>query len=172
MLFLACADDENEPGKTYDSRKTNSAYANPLGCITPGVGLPAALLEVRLEGVVSRYGDDTVTGENMTVVRVLTAEERCAEWTGVYVRENGIQLWFRNGQLHREEDLPAIYDHGDQAWYRDGLRHREGDLPAAIYATGGQRWWRDGQLRREGGPAVVSATDGTQEWYLNGVCTK
>jgi len=115
MLFRACPEGEYEPGKTYYGGKANWVYTNALDCIVyTGGGLTSALCEVRLEG----------GAVEMTVVRVLTAEERCAEWTGVFVSDDGIQMWFRNGQLHREEDLPAIYDHGDQAWYRDGLRHR------------------------------------------------
>ena len=154
MLFKACAEGEYEPGKTYYGRGAERVHANALGCIERGL---TALVEVRLEGV---------AGENMAVVRVFTAKERCAEWTGVYAREDAIQLWFRDGQLHREEGPATVYPNGDQWWYRDGQLHREGDLLAVIYANGRQMWYRDGQLHREPGPAVVS--DGCHAWYRNG----
>jgi len=110
MLFKACPEGNYQPGTTYHKRRKEGVYANALGCIE--CGLPA-LVEVRLEGV---------TQEKMTVVRVLTAEERRAAWTGVYVREDGIQLWFRNGQLHREEGPAAVWPNGTRRWFLNGVR--------------------------------------------------
>jgi len=113
--------DEYEPGKTYDSRKPDSAYANPLGCIQRGLQQPIALLEVRFEGVMSHYGDK-ITGRRMTVVRKLSAEEICTAWTGNLVHEDGTQRWFRNGELHREGDLPAVIRaDGSQRWFLNGV---------------------------------------------------
>jgi len=84
-------------------------------------------LEVRLEGKIRRDGDAD-TGEKMTIVRRLTAAERCAVWTGVLVRENG--KWFVAGYVHREGDLPAvILANGTEQWCRYGQRHREDGRP-------------------------------------------
>jgi hypothetical protein len=58
----------------------------------------------------------------------------------------------------------------DEVRHRDknGLLHREGDLPAVFLADGTQEWWVKGLLHREGGlPAVIHA-DGTREWWVEG----
>jgi len=123
MLFQACAEGKYQPGRTYHKQRAERVYANALGCIERGL---TALVEVRLEG------------KKMTVVRVLAAEERCAAWTGVLVRYDGAQLWYRNGQLHREGDLPAfVWANGYQKRLRNGQLHRE-EGPAGVYSNGDQ----------------------------------
>jgi hypothetical protein len=40
---------------------------------------------------------------------------------GLTVCENGDKLWFKNGKLHREDDLPAAeYSNGRKEWWVDG----------------------------------------------------
>ena len=55
---------------------------------------------------------------------------------------------------------------GDEVWYKDGELHRE-DGPARIHSNGTKVWYKDGKLHREDGPAVIKK-DGTKRWYLNG----
>ena len=58
-----------------------------------------------------------------------------------------IQIWKKNGKLHRE-DGPAITDsNGTKFWYLNGERHRE-DGPAVIYYDGTEVWWVDGKRHR------------------------
>ena len=59
-----------------------------------------------------------------------------------------------------------VVDDGVQRWYKDDKLHRE-DGPAVVWADGTQEWWREGKQHREDGPAVVWA-DGTQEWWREG----
>jgi len=46
-----------------------------------------------------------------------------------------VQLWYRNGELHRNRDQPAVmmyYTNGrlaQELWYQDGYLCRTGDLP-------------------------------------------
>jgi hypothetical protein len=50
---------------------------------------------------------------------------------------------YRNesGQLHREDDLPAVeYSDGSKEWYINGLRHREYGLPAVEFSYGNKSW--------------------------------
>ena len=62
------------------------------------------------------------------------------------IHEDGTQIWFFNGRLHRENDKPAvIYPEEYQAWYFNGRRHREDDKPARIYGDGTQEWWTNGK---------------------------
>jgi len=79
------------------------------------------------------------------------------------------RCWYRDGQLHRGGDLPAVIQvNGSQRWYKDGKKHRDGDLPAEIWADGVQFWYKDGQRHRDGDlPAEIRA-DGSQEWYKDG----
>lgn len=84
--------------------------------------------------------------------------------------ENRYHMWYRNGQLHRDGDQPAVLGpHGRKKWYRHGQHHREGDQPAVITPRLKHEWWVDGFLHREGDqPAVVYLHGGQQEWYRHG----
>jgi len=85
------------------------------------------------------------------------------------IDENGTEQWYRNGELHRDGDLPAIiYATGSKAWYRDGKQHRDGDQPALVGCHGTQMWFRDGKLHRDGDLPAVIFYDGVKEWYKNG----
>ena len=85
------------------------------------------------------------------------------------IKPDGTQRWYKYGKWHRDNDLPAeIWADGTQKWYKYGECHRVGDLPAVIQANGTQYWYRDGKQHRDGDlPAVIYA-DGTQFWYLHG----
>jgi len=64
--------------------------------------------------------------------------------------KEGIKEWYRNGERHRDDDLPAIESrNGNKFWYRNGKLHREGDLPAIECANGDKEWWKHGKLIRE-----------------------
>ena len=66
-----------------------------------------------------------------------------------YECRHGHQYWYRNGKLHRDNDLPAIiYSNGTCVWFQNGRKYREGDQPAAIYADGTQHWYKNGRLHR------------------------
>jgi hypothetical protein len=58
------------------------------------------------------------------------------------------------------------YDDGTQVWYLNGKIHRE-DAPAIIGSDGCQLWYLNDKCHREDGPAIIWP-DGTQRWYLNG----
>ena len=60
-------------------------------------------------------------------------------------------------------------DENGQSWKLAGNLHRDNDEPAIIHANGDQEWWRYGQLHRDnGGPAIIRH-DGIREWYRDGV---
>ncbi|MBO7803469.1 hypothetical protein [Burkholderia pseudomallei] len=81
-------------------------------------------------------------------------------------QENGIELWYFNDQLHREDGPACVEDDGTQSWYVYGKLHRT-DGPAVIWGDGSQEWYLNGERHREGAPAVVNA-DGSCRWYING----
>jgi hypothetical protein len=77
--------------------------------------------------------------------------------------------WYNErGDLHRENDLPAIeYANGDKLWYANGILHREGG-PAISFINGYKEWWLHGELHREDGPAIEYSS-GSKEWWVNNV---
>lgn len=70
--------------------------------------------------------------------------------------------WYRNGFLHRDDDLPAMrWSDGDCYWFQDGLRHRDGGRPAEVYNLGGTRvatyWWHGRQVSRKKAMRLAAA---------------
>jgi hypothetical protein len=77
-----------------------------------------------------------------------------------------IKRWFKDGQIHRDNDEPAVItSNGAQHWYQNGQLHRD-DGPALICPYGSQHWYKNGLGHREDGPAVI--TSGYEEWKQNG----
>jgi hypothetical protein len=55
---------------------------------------------------------------------------------------------------------------GWRKWYKHGQLHRDNDLPAVASADGACRvWYCHGKKHRFNGPAVI--WDGTEQWYVN-----
>ena len=67
--------------------------------------------------------------------------------TDQIINIDGNTSWYKNGQLHRDNDLPAvIWNDGSQFWYQYGKRHRDNDLPAVILTNGSQFWYQYGKF--------------------------
>lgn len=93
---------------------------------------------------------------------------------------NNVQSWYKNGELHRDNDLPAVIDYytSTKAWYKDGKLHRDNDLPAVISEYDldiTTKWYKNGQLHRDNDlPAVIIIEDSEyrlttkKEWWVNG----
>lgn len=87
----------------------------------------------------------------------------------------GSLMWYQHGQLHRENDRPAvIWAKGAHYWYKNGLMHRENDQPAAIWMGETKKetriWYQNGKMHRDTNgdlPAVIRS-NGDREWYRNG----
>lgn len=60
------------------------------------------------------------------------------------VDEDGIQRWYQNGQLHREDGPAIIWANGDKHWYKNGKCHRK-DGPAIIREDGSLEWYKNGK---------------------------
>ena len=115
-----------------------------------------------LKDIKDLIGDYTTIEEREIVV----SEEQLAVLLLAY---KGAQFWYKNGHLHRDNDLPAaIYADGSQMWYQNGIKHRDNDLPAAIYAHGTQHWYQNGKLHRDNNLPAIICADGTQIFYQNG----
>jgi hypothetical protein len=61
-----------------------------------------------------------------------------------------MKYWCKEGNFHREGDLPAIEsDDGLLShWYINGLRHRDNQLPAVIIQGLRSEFWENGVLVR------------------------
>jgi len=87
---------------------------------------------------------------------------------GLIVDSFGDKRYFLNDLLHRE-DGPAIEcPNGDKSWWKNGNLHREGDLPAIEYSDGDKFYYVHGELHRENGPARKFA-NGVKYFYLNNI---
>lgn len=84
--------------------------------------------------------------------------------------------WYREGQLHRDGDLPAIeFLCGSKWWYQHGKLHRDGNQPAKEHIDGHREWWINGELHRDGDqPAIVCPNgkrgESWRQWFVRGKC--
>lgn len=53
-------------------------------------------------------------------------------------QEDGIELWYFNNELHREDGPACIEPDGTQSWYLHGKLHRV-DGPAVMWGEGRRR---------------------------------
>lgn len=79
---------------------------------------------------------------------------------GKYIEEDKQRVcWYKDGKLHREDDLPAIeYFNGSKNWFQNGKYHRENGPAIELYEDGfliEQHWMKNGQRHREDGPAII-----------------
>ena len=85
------------------------------------------------------------------------------------IDEYGDQRWYKNGELHRDNDLPAvILSNGTQFWYQNGKLHRDNDLPAIIYPSGHQIWYKNGKRYHKKMPAKTYTSE-SERYYENGM---
>jgi hypothetical protein len=53
--------------------------------------------------------------------------------------------YYKNGLLHRDEDLPAIeYANGEKHYYKNGFLHRDFNLPAIERMVGLNEYYQNG----------------------------
>ena len=72
----------------------------------------------------------------------------------------GTMYWFKNGVIHRDDDLPAIINgDGSLTWCQNGKAHREGNFARMIYHEDCKQhsfhWCIKGKAHREDGPANI-----------------
>lgn len=73
--------------------------------------------------------------------------EKPIDKVSIKIYISGSKYWYKNGALHRDNDLPAIERaDGDKYWYKNGQHHRDNDLPAIERADGTKLWYKNGKL--------------------------
>lgn len=128
--------------------------------------------------VIKNLACDTGTWKEYFTVESTEERSQCWRLRGELHRDNdqpalyhadGSIAWYQHGKLHRDNDLPALISHHGRGWYQRGQLHRDNDQPAAIYADGRRSWYQHGELHRENRPAVVEP-NGRCYWWQRGVC--
>ena len=67
------------------------------------------------------------------------------------MQADGTKKWYKNGLLHRENDLPAIeWVSGTKEWYQNGLLHRENNEHAIRWSNGDKEWLNNLRHRSRG----------------------
>jgi len=99
-------------------------------------------------------------------------QEPLAKGDCVIVDSFGMTKHYRDGQLHRDDDEPAVYSRHSLEWWQHGKLHRDGDLPARITPEtmddmSYREWWQNGVKHREHGKAVIR-TDYLGQYWLEG----
>jgi hypothetical protein len=81
---------------------------------------------------------------------------------------NDRREWYQFGELHRDNDQPAMILNGRKLWYQFGKLHRDNDLPAKIL-NDRQEWYQFGELHRDNNLPAIIWSRGYEEWYKYGV---
>ena len=134
--------------------------------------------------------------EKLQIERKLDEERNTGNYTETINYENGVECkieyvnrnkrierWLKNGQQHRDNDLPACinyYENGNkkyEEWWKNDQRHRDNDLPADIdyYENKNKRcesWWVNGQRHRTNdNPARIKYHENgnkrSEEWLID-----
>jgi len=68
-------------------------------------------------------------------------------------------------------DLIELKQYGEDTFYhyKNGLLHREDDLPAIEGPNGYKEWYMNGKLHREKGKAFECVLEFDYEWYYKGI---
>lgn len=107
---------------------------------------------------------------------------------------SGTRTWYKHGDVHREDDLPAsiygngrdinnnyltgedLFTRGTKSWYRNNVKHRENDKPAVIHGddpfdgkiVNEKEWWFNGVIHRDNDKPAHKRIDGVLFWCRNG----
>lgn len=122
--------------------------SEPLDCLRH-YDMPLRLCEVLVGCENISDATKTVTSQ-ITIVREIVGDEFKKVLTGNTSNDKWPgSRWYVEGNLHREEDLPArISPNGSQYWYCNGKLHRVGNMPAVISFDGIKEWWFEGKIQK------------------------
>jgi hypothetical protein len=99
--------------------------------------------------------------------------------------ENGGEVWYLDGNLHREFGLPALTlqknkefflrgkqyeieedELGTKILSKNSKEHSIDDRPSIVYKNGTKEWHSNGDLHRKKAPAVEYANGDVEYWQL------
>jgi hypothetical protein len=102
----------------------------------------------------------------MRTIKIDYSEFISNNFTGIVEYPDGARLWYKEGNLHREDGPAWEFPDGEKQWYKEGKRHRL-DGPAIEYPDGEKQWYKEGKRHRLDGPAI-EYPDGEKQWYKEG----
>lgn len=71
------------------------------------------------------------------------------------VNRNNETTYYSLGKKHRVNGYATLTKDGGKLWYQDGKLHRDDDLPAVIWANGNRSWYNKGTPYTESQMEVV-----------------
>lgn len=78
------------------------------------------------------------------------------------------ERWYNtDNQLHRTNGPAVVTPDGDLLYYQNGCLHRENDLPAVERDDGTRKWFYHGIPHRLTGPAIIYP-DGRKQYFILG----
>lgn len=113
-----------------------------------------------------------MNGYNMETIKISSGAQLPKNFTGIVEYPNNIEVWYKNGSIHRKDGPAYInknlfgYQLRLNCWYKNGKLHRI-DGPAVEHWNGSKHWYVEGKRHRVNGPAFESP-DGTKCWYIEG----
>lgn len=108
-----------------------------------------------------------LTATEIKQIKFLEAKAAWIEKGGTVTEKDNRIFWKMNGEVHRDDDLPAIQCDEYEEWWCEGKLHRDGDKPAVVYSNGDQEWWHQYKLHRDDDKPAVIHTNGDKAWYQN-----
>jgi hypothetical protein len=82
------------------------------------------------------------------------------------IMANGTKFWYKDGEMHRDNDEPSFIDGTTKMWHKDGILYRDNDLPAFI-SSAWTLWYKNGVIHRDNNkPAAINSKE--KRWYING----
>jgi hypothetical protein len=165
-----------EVGKTYVHNGPESIELCKVGfhfCLYPQDVLSVApkiyrfaIIEASGEVI---HGFDKSVCSSIRIVEEISKEELCKRLYGYIKRSNGSEEWYKDGLMHRDNDLPAMMTATANIWYKNGEIHRDDDKPAIEYTDGGMMWYKEGLQHRDGDMPAVIIDNLIKMWYVNGL---
>jgi len=134
--FMGCEVKENEPQMLMKEERDFCKYQTDI-CKNILIGNKERRI---ISNSVCAFGHEK--NEHRWVIKC-KSRWHCS-WGPAVIYEDGTQMWYYMGELHREDGPAAIYCDGTQEWYYMGKRHRT-DGPAVIHPDGTEEWWYMGQ---------------------------
>ena len=75
--------------------------------------------------VINNFGKDRYVNENGDIITTLDGEYHSFNDKPAMICSDGSKYWFKNGRLHRDNDLPAVIDKQEsycqKRWYVNGI---------------------------------------------------
>ena len=80
----------------------------------------------------------------MEVLKLKSFDDLIPEnYTGIIERSDGDKLWYKKGEIHREDGPALEYKDGTKVWCNEGEFHKE-DGPAVEYKNEKKLWYIKG----------------------------